>query len=274
MRLPSDTSLEAERVLAGVYRAMSPARKWSLLGDLYRTGRKFHESGVRLRKPGATAIEIRREWFSAHLGDFPRIETSEDLGMEQPVDNLRVLHEVLEAFESLGIAYALGGSMASGIHGITRFTSDADVSVEPFEGLEGRLVAMFGPDYYLSVDAIRQALRHRSTFNIINTSVGFKVDVFVRKDRAFERSLMERRIFATMADAPARPVAVVTAEDSILLKLEWYRLGGEISDRQWSDILGILRIQADRLDQAYLDRWAAELGVADLLAGARRDATL
>lgn len=274
MKLPSDTSPEAERVLAGVYRSMSPARKWASLGDLYRMGRQLHEAGVRLRNPRATRAEILQDWIAAHVGDFPRIETGQDFGMDQSTDNLRVLLEVLEAFDSLGIAYAIGGSLASGIHGITRYTADADVSVEPFEGLESQLVARFGPDYYASVEAIRQALRDRSTFNIINTSVGFKVDVFIRKDRPFDRSLMARRIFAAMADAPERPVAVVTAEDSILLKLEWYRLGGEISDRQWSDILGIFKVQGDRLDQAYLDRWAVELGVADLLADARRDAAL
>ena len=271
MKPLSDTSPEAERVLAGAYRAMSPARKWALLGDLYRMGRQLHAAGIRLRDPDATWLEIRDEWIATHVGDVPRATTSEDNGMDQPTDNLRVLHEVLAAFDSLEIAYALGGSLASGIHGITRYTSDADVSVEPFDGLEDRLAASFGTDYYVSLEAIRQALRDRSTFNIINTSVGFKVDVFVRKDRPFERSLMDRRVSATMAAAPDRPIMVVSAEDSILLKLEWYRLGGEISDRQWSDILGILRVQSGRLDRAYLDRWAAELGVADLLADARRD---
>ncbi len=268
----SDTSPEAARVLAGSYRAMSPARKWALLGDLYRTGRGLHEAGVRLREPGATAAFVRDSWAEAHVGRFPHADPGPEPAMEQPTDNLVVLLEVLAAFDSLGIAYALGGSMASGIHGITRYTSDADVSVEPFDGREAALVGRFGPAYYLSIEAIRQALRDRSTFNIINTAVGFKVDVFVRKERPFERSLMDRRIFATMADAPDRPIAVVTAEDSILLKLEWYRLGGETSDRQWADILGIFRVQADRLDPAYLDLWAADLGVADLLGDARRDA--
>ena len=271
MELLSDTSPEAERVLAGAYRAMSPARKWSLLGDLYRMGRRVHETGVRLRDPGATPAAIRRDWIANHVGEFPPIKLRQDPGMDQPTDNLRVLLEVLAAFDSLGIAYAIGGSLASGIHGITRYTSDADVSVEPFEGLESRLVARFGPDYYVSVEAIRQALRDRGTFNIINTAVGFKVDVFIRKDRPYDQSLMGRRIFAAMADAPDQPVAVVSAEDSILLKLEWYRLGGEISDRQWSDILGVMRVQGDRLDQAYLDQWARELGVNDLLNDARRD---
>ena len=272
---PSDTSPEATRILDGVYRRMSPARKWALMGDLYRTGRRLHAAGVRLREPNATPAQVHARWVADHVGDCPGLERQDGAaGMDQPTENLLVLHEVLAAFESLGIAYAIGGSLASGIHGITRYTSDADVSVEPFEGREKELAARFGPDYYVSVDAIRQALRDRATFNIINTSVGFKVDVFIRKDRPFDRSMMARRVFATMADAPDRPIAIVTAEDSILLKLEWYRLGGEMSDRQWSDILGIFRVQAGRLDPAYLDRWAAELGVADLLAGARRDAGL
>jgi hypothetical protein len=274
MRPLSDTSPEADRILAGAYRAMSTARKWHLLGDLYRMGRSLHAAGVRLRVPEATSAEIRDDWITAQVGDVPHRSAVEDSGMDQPTDNLRILHEVLAVFDSLGIDYALGGSLASGIHGITRYTSDADVSVEPFDGLEGQFASSFGPDYYVSVEAIRQALRSRSTFNIINTSVGFKVDVFVRKDRPFDRSLMERRLSATMPDAPDRPITIVTAEDSILLKLEWYRLGGEISERQWLDVLGIMRVQGDRLDQGYLDHWVVELGVADLLADARRDAVL
>lgn len=242
------------------------------MGDLYRMGRQLHQVGFRLRDPDATAALIREDWIAIHIGNVPRSFTTEDTGMDQPGDNLGVLLEVFGVFESLGIAYALGGSLASGIYGITRYTSDADVSVEPFEGREELLAGSFGPDYYVSLDAIRQALRDRSTFNIINTSVGFKVDVFVRKDRPFERSLMDRRVSAKLLEAHDQKISVVTAEDSILLKLEWFRLGGETSDRQWSDILGILRIQSDRLDQAYLDHWAAELGVSDLLANARRNA--
>jgi hypothetical protein len=269
-----DTSAEAARVLAGAYRAMSPARKWALLGDLYRSGRRLHAAGVQLRLPGVTPAAIQRDWIESEVGKLIPIDLEQETGMEQPTDNLRVLLEVLEAFDALGIAYAIGGSLASGIHGMTRFTADADVSVEPFEGLEGRLVARFGPDYYVSLEAIRLALRDRATFHIINTVVGFKVDVFIRKDRPYDQSLMDRRVFAAMIEAPDHPVAVVSAEDSILLKLEWYRLGGETSDRQWSDILGVMRVQGDRLDQVYLDRWARELGVADLLNDARRDSEL
>ena len=95
--------------------------------------------------------------------------------------------------------------------------------------------------------------------------------MFVRRDRPFELSMMRRRIPIAPPDASEPPIAVVSPEDIILLKLEWFRLGGEISDRQWSDILGVMRVQGGRLDEPYLDHWAEDLRVADLLARARGD---
>ena len=97
----------------------------------------------------------------------------------------------------------------------------------------------------------------------------FKVDVFVQKARPFDQNLLARRMTRTDLDPSGRPVPILSAEDVLLHKLEWFRLGGETSDRQWGDVLGVLRVQAGRLDDGYLDRWAAELGVADLLAKAR-----
>jgi hypothetical protein len=190
--------------------------------------------------------------------------------MEQDIEPLAVLRQVLAAFEALGVAYAVGGSWASSLYGEARMTRDADVSAEPFPGKERALAAHFGDEYYLSVDAIKQANRDRSTFNIIHTPTAFKVDVFVLKDAPFSRSFMARRTVA--ADPAGNPLVWISPEDILLMKLEWYRLGNEVSDRQWSDVLGVLRTQAGRLDGAYLDRWAEDLGVFDLLARARAEA--
>ena len=268
----SDTSPEAERVLAEAYRAMSPARKWALMGDLYRYGRTLHATGVRLRRPDASPAEIRHDWIAMHLGEVPR-RSGEEVDVDQPVDNQRVVREVIAAFDTLGIPYALGGSLASAIYGVTRLTADADVTADPFPGKEAQFAARFGPEYYVSIDAVREAIRGRSSFNVINTAVGFKVDVFIRGDQPFEASMMQRRVAFTDPAAPDQPIHLVSPEDIVLLKLEWYRLGGEVSDRQWSDVLGVLRVQAGRLDAGYLDRWAKDLGVADLLARARQEAT-
>lgn len=264
----SDTTPEAERVLAEAFRAMSPGRKWGILAREYRCARSLHEAGYRRRNPGATDLDIRRDWVRMMVGPTPgggdggRTLNGDD-------ENFEVLREVVATFDRLGVAYVLGGSYASGLHGTPRQTRDADLSVDPFPGREAEFVAGFGPDYYVSEDAVERANRERSSFNVIQTAVGFKVDVFVRKDRPFEQSLMERRQPVPFPGMGERPIQVVTPEDVVLLKLEWYRLGQETSDRQWSDVLGVLRVQGDRIDGAYLDRWAAELGVGDLLERAR-----
>jgi hypothetical protein len=273
MKRLSDTSPEAERVLIEANRCMTPARKWFLLGDLYRFARSLHASGLRLRNPHATAALIRDDWMAMHVGTVPdAIDWSEAEVMDQPIENRHVVHDVITALDSLGIAYALGGSLASSIYGLTRLTADADITVEPFPGKEEQLANCFGPQYYVSVDAIQRAIRDRSSFNIINTYVGFKVDVFIKKERPYEESLMRRRVSFHSPDLPDRPIKLVSPEDVLLLKLEWYRKGGEVSERQWLDVLGVLRTQAERLDMAYLDYWASDLGVSDLLELARAEA--
>ncbi len=266
-----DTSAEARGVLADVHRRMPPARKLQLQAADYRSERDLHEAGVRRRNPDATRAEIRASWNLVRLGPGPWTLAREP-SMDRPLDNLDIVREVVAALDRLGIDYALGGSWASSFHGEPRSTRDADLTVEPFPGKEAAFVGSFGPDYYLSLDAVTQAVRGRRTFHIINTIAGFKVDIFIRKDAPFERSVLSRRTRVEMPGDPGPPLALISAEDSILLKLEWYRLGNETSERQWLDVLGVMRVQAGRLDDAYLDQWAAELGVAELLAGARRDA--
>jgi hypothetical protein len=105
----------------------------------------------------------------------------------------------------------------------------------------------------------------------VSTRTGFKVNVFIRKDEPFEQSAMQRRTALRLPDMPQQPIVFYTPEDTILFKLQWYRLGNERSDQQWADVLGVLKVQAGKLDQAYLDRWAADLGVADLLARVRQE---
>ena len=184
MKLLSDTSPEVQQVLDEVYRAMPAWRKWELLDDLYRFGRELHAAGVRQRNPGATAAEIVEDWIAQHVGPVP-FRVSQEAVVNQTTEMTRFVREVVTALERLGITYALGGSLASSIHGVNRNTTDADITVEPFPGKEHQLVAFFGVGYYVSLDAVRQAVRERSSFNIISTTTGFKADVFVRKDQPF-----------------------------------------------------------------------------------------
>ncbi|HVS35298.1 MAG TPA: hypothetical protein VMS17_06920 [Gemmataceae bacterium] len=269
----SDTSPEAARVLRDVYRRMPAAKKWLILGEMYQDGRALHAAGFRLRRPDATPVEIRQHWLALTVGAAPAIPQNRPVP-ERSMQNLSDLREVLAVLAQLDIPYALSGSMASSMHGVPRSTRDADVTAEPFPGKESQLVGAFGEDYYISEQAVREAVLLRSSFNIINTGTGFKVDVFVRKDRPFEQSAMSRRVALTFPDAPAQPIVVYTPEDVILFKLEWHRLSNEVAEQQIKDVLGVLQVQAGRLDDAYLNRWAADLGVADLLQRARQESAL
>jgi hypothetical protein len=271
-RVPSDTSPEAERILVDILRRMTPAEKWLRLGDIYRRAKLLHATGARSRDPSATPEKIRDHWTAITVGPPLSGKLSETAAMPPTDEGMQAVEQVVAVLVEFGIPYAVGGSVASSMFGEPRFTEDADISVEPFGGRESEFVARFGAEYYLSLSAIEDALRRRSCFNIIHLPSGFKVDIFVRQERAFEASVMSRRRLMPLASSPGRSLAVVSAEDIILLKLEWYRLGNETSDRQWRDVIGVLQVQARALDEDYLDRWAAELGVDDLMARARAEA--
>ena len=102
----------------------------------------------------------------------------------------------------------------------------------------------------------------------------FKVDIFIPKYRPFDRQQLARREKQVIGTEPDQTAYVASAEDIILAKLEWYRLGGEVSERQWRDVQGLLEVSGNRLDQNYLRRWAATLNVSELLERALSEATL
>jgi hypothetical protein len=264
----SDTSPDVQRRMVEAYRHMSPDQKWRNLGEDWVTVRHLHAAGFRHRNPGATAAEIRSDWLLQTIGSLGPIAVPNT--EMTPLPFAPILRTTLEVFDRFGIRYALGGSIASSIHGIGRMTRDADVSVEPFAGREAEFVAAFDPNaYYISEDAVREAVRDRFSFNILHPESGFKIDVYILKDEPFPRSAFQRRIFLTLADEPDQPVACYAAEDVILFKLHWFQLGGEVSEQQWNDVLGVLRTQTGRLDIAYLEQWTATLGLSDLLGRAR-----
>ncbi len=186
-------------------------------------------------------------------------------------ESVRVLMLVTKAFDDLQIPYLVGGSMASALYGVARSTLDADVVADIRQENVAALIAALGSDFYADDEMIRGAIEQRSSFNLVHFETMFKVDVFIRKERPYDRAQFERRIEQVFATDPEQRAFITSAEDIILAKLEWYRLGYEISDRQWRDILGVLKVQAGRLDLDYLRHWAAELKVADLLQRALKE---
>ena len=184
----------------------------------------------------------------------------------------RIILLVAQTLERLGIPYAIGGSLASSLHGVMSSTLDVDIVADMKLEHIKPLVAALSKEFYADDEMMRDAIEHHSSFNLIHYETAFKVDIFIRKLRPFDQMQLERRRKSVIATDPEESVWVVSPEDIILAKLEWYRMGGEVSDRQWRDILGVLKTRAGELDLAYLRKLAIELKIVDLLDRALKEA--
>lgn len=188
-------------------------------------------------------------------------------------DLLAAITPIVDVFERLEIGHHIGGSVASSVHGVPRATLDVDLVADLKLQHVEPLVAALRPGYYLDEDTIRDAISKRSSFNVIHLDTMLKVDVFVLKGRPFDGQAFIRSRRDTLDDVEgSRLFFVASAEDVILNKLEWYRIGHQVSERQWNDVLGVLKVQARALDFIYLRHWAQELGIDDLLVRAIEEA--
>ncbi len=173
---------------------------------------------------------------------------------------------IVEAFESLRVDYCIAGSVASSAHGIARATLDVDLVADLVPDKVRALVLALQDAYYIDKDAALDATARRSMFNVIHLDTMLKVDIYILTTRDFDRSSFERRTQVSLEEGEsARKYSIDTAEDTVLHKLEWYRLGGECSERQWHDVLGVLRVKESTLDLIYMRGWAATLDITDLL---------
>jgi hypothetical protein len=178
---------------------------------------------------------------------------------------IRVTMLIVDVFENLDIDYLLGGSFASAAYGRVRTTRDVDIVAHIELTHVDDFVKHLESAFYLDEETIRNAILRQSNFNLIHLETMFKVDIFLLKDRQFAQNQLSRRVKRVLDKETGREVYFSSAEDTILAKLEWYRLGGEVSDVQWRDIKGILRLSADQLDMVYLNDSAQAMQIADLL---------
>jgi hypothetical protein len=145
---------------------------------------------------------------------------------------------------------------------------DADIVADLRAPLVSSFLRVLGKDWYMEEQSVRDAIRNRSCFNLIHLGSAMKVDIFVPKLRRFEGGQFSRALRIPVAEGSTIKIPVCSAEDIVLAKLEWYRAGGELSDRQWGDILSVLRVNAKNLDFEGMRERAIELAVSDLLASA------
>lgn len=186
---------------------------------------------------------------------------------------LDLLARVASVLDDLEIPYALGGSVASSFFGEPRATADIDVAVQMDSRSGEAFLARVQPEFYVPMNSARAALESCSSFNLLDAESGLKVDLFVLGDGLLDRRQIERRVPISLSGSGA-PLWVTSPEDQILRKLEWFRAGGEASDRQWRDIVGLILVRADNLDVDDLRRTADEVGLAALLDRALGDVRL
>ena len=169
-----------------------------------------------------------------------------------------LLRYTIDTFETLGISYLIGGSLASSAYGEPRMTNDIDILIDlKPEHLPGLLEKFDPNEFYVDAETVHQALFSDGQFNIIHPSSGYKIDLFVCGQDPFTSSEMARR---RRLEAPDGAHAFFASpEDVILKKMEYFKMGE--SERQFRDIVGVIRVQGGQLDRDYIGRWALELGL-------------
>ncbi len=189
-------------------------------------------------------------------------------------DILLVLEPIIEAFEAFGISYYIGGSVASSAHGIFRATLDVDLVADVRPRHVRLLVKRLESEFYIDEAMLLEAIQRQSSCNLIHLETMNKVDIFILKTTPYSAEAFDRRRKDTLDEEQELEFYLATPEDTILHKLDWFRIGGYVSERQWTDVLGVLKVQQENLDMDYLQNWAKELELTDLLEKACEDAGL
>ena len=191
--------------------------------------------------------------------------------MKNP-DILGAVQPVIKTLEALSIPYYIGGSIASSLYGIARATMDvdlvADIKIEHITSLK---IALENK-YYIDEEMVAEAVRQRSSFNLIHLETMIKIDMFVFKDEPYQKEALKRKRRDTFEEGQTSiEFYFSSAEDIILNKLLWYEMGEKVSERQWYDLIGVIKVQSTLLDKKYLKRWATTLDLMDLLEKAYQD---
>ena len=181
------------------------------------------------------------------------------------LEPIEVTFKVTAVLEKLAVPYVIGVSLASTIYGMVRTTQDSDIIADMRQQHVKPFVSSLQNEFFIDEEMIADSIQHNSSFNIIHRDSMFKVDVFIPRPRPFNQSQVARAQRHTFSLGSEMSANFASPEDVILSKLEWYRLGGEVSDRQWRDILGVLKTRAGEIDLEYLRKWAVDLQVTDLL---------
>jgi len=188
---------------------------------------------------------------------------------------LLVLKPFIKVLNELSISYYIGGSIASSVFGLPRSTMDIDIIADIKISHIPHLKKQLENEFYIDEDMIKDAINRISSFNLIHLETAMKIDVFIQQQNNYQKNAKNRRTKDTLIENDKSSEFYFSSpEDIILNKLKWYEMGNRISERQWLDVLGVIKVQGNSLDKEYLKSWAEKIGVSKLLVDAFQEANI
>ncbi|MBL1209727.1 hypothetical protein [Geminocystis sp. GBBB08] len=261
-----DTCVEVDFLQCSMWRQMSLIKKAELTIGITQGCRELTLQGIKNKYPQSTSEEQRLLYKKIIVGDHinsviinKKIE--EDIMIGNPIELALLIAKILESLE---IVYFVGGSIASSLWGESRATLDLDIVPDLTLEKIDNFIAKVEPLFYVNEEAVKQAIINKSCFNLIHFITSEKIDVFIPNQSSLIQTEIERRTLQQV-EKNGNCLYLATPEDIILQKLIWYRDGNRISERQWRDVLGVLKVQSTALDLDYLRSWAKIENISDLL---------
>ena len=272
----SDTNPEIDKFLMQAFRHMPTWKKAHLTNEATKGIQQWAIIGIRNYNANVTPREIRFQlavrWLGEELANRVHEKNSKNKIMD--AESIKLVLRVAEILETLAVDYLVGGSVASSILGEPRATLDVDIVANLQLFHVGLLLEAMKGEFYIDEIMVTEAINCCSSFNVIHLDTMIKVDIFMLSQEPLAQLEMQRRQQLVITQNPERSAWFASAEDIILQKLIWYRMGNQVSDRQWRDVLGVLKVQDQKLDFNYLKQWGERLNLVDLIAQALQDAGL
>ncbi|MEG4944914.1 hypothetical protein [Microcoleus sp. F4-D5] len=272
-----DTSIEADVLVFQLLRQLTPQQKVQRTCAFTQSVRRLAILGIESQYPNATKAKVRQEFIKRCLGAewLEVLSDSKDWGELVIADPIELAQKIASILLPLNIPYVVGGSVASSLLGENRSTQDLDLVIDLEAQTAQRLIDAMSGEFYISESAVTEAIAkskaapRESSFNVIYLPSMEKADIFVMgSDDPFSASVMRRRQLYPVSGLTEEGIYIYSPEDIVLQKLSWYKLIPGGSQKQWRDVLGVLKVQGERLDIAYLNQWAVTLKLTDLLSGA------
>ena len=262
-----DTDINAELHQFKLWRSLPLWKKAQIVSGWTKGVWEMSLMAIQNRYPQASPLEIRHQFALRTLDDETALKVirqnlNQPLIITDPISQVLVVTAILD---ELGIPYLIGGSVASSLLGEPRSTQDIDLVADLTLSQVKPFVAALQPRFYVDEETVKSAVRYQSSFNIIDNESIVKFDIFILKNNPFSQSEFERRQVQIVRTNPEQTVVLPSPEDIILQKLLWYRDTNFSSEKQWRDILGVMKLQGATLDFEYLRYWGEQLKLSETL---------